>query len=400
MNHPQLADKEHCTGCLVCADSCAQKAISCIIDDEGFYTYQVDGSKCVLCHRCEKVCPIINEMEYGSNDLRLSQPFAAWAQDGQARAKATSGGVFPVLAKTVIEQGGVVFGAEQEQYYVQHRCVEKFEDIERLQGSKYTQSKTVNVFSQVKEALSQGRKVLFSGVGCQVAALMSFLKGNKCVDALITIDLICGGVPSSLLIDKYVNNSGGKVSAIVSYRTKEKYQLKVKNESGNLMTIASEERPLPLFGFTSGDAKRYICYDCPFAKGHRASDITIGDYWGNNLYSEQKAKGVSVAIAHTEKGRRALEDAELETHEIQWRDFLLSNPRLVYGKARVSSHRKRMKIAFSSLNYEQILEQYANKGTWKKPWTILCKIYRILDGKITMKRRKHIVEDLLKGNNL
>ena len=398
MNHPQLADREHCTGCLACADSCSQKAITCITDEEGFYAYQVAEDKCVLCHRCESVCPIVSGMQYGINNLNESKPFAAWSTDESLRLRATSGGVFPAIAKAMIEQGGVVFGAEQERYYVLHHFVDSVDDIYRLQGSKYTQSKTEGVFIKVKNFLNDGRKVLFSGVGCQVAALLSFLKGNKSINNLITVDVICGGVPSSLLIDKYIENCSGKVTGIKSYRAKEKYILSVFDNQGNEQEISPEERALPLYGFTTGSAKRYICYDCPFAKGHRMGDITIGDYWGNTKYPEQRAKGSSVAIAHSEKGLQVLKNAELEIHEIRWRDFLFSNPRLVYGKARITKARKILGKAFETQSYEQLQENYANKGNWAKPITMTKRVRRFLLGKIDERNRRNEVERILKEN--
>lgn len=395
MNHPQLADKKHCTGCMACADSCGQQAISCIVDEEGHYAYKVDEDKCVLCHRCEKVCPVVSGMVYGSNDLTLSRPYAVWSRNEVLRANATSGGVFPSIAKSVIEQGGVVFGAEQGQYYVKHCGVDQLGDIKRLQGSKYTQSKTEGVFMHVADALNQGRKVLFSGVGCQVAALLSFLKGNKNLDNLITLDLICGGVPSSFLIKRYIEKQGGNITAIASYRTKSKYELVIKDKNGKDRTIPTGERPLPLTGFTTGAAERYICYDCPFAKGHRLSDITIGDYWGNVLYPEQKAKGASVAIVHNEKGEKALSSANIEAHIINWRDFLPNNPRMVYGVGSIPKTRKNLSKAFATYSYERLLEDYANKGNIKRPWTVLNKALLVLKGKLSVKRRRKYVEQLL-----
>lgn len=400
MNHPQLADSNHCTGCMACADSCTQKAISCVVNDEGHYSYQVDEEKCVLCHRCEKVCPIVSKMQYGVNDLKASQPYAAWTSNEKLRGQATSGGVFPAIAKSVLEQGGVVFGAVQDQFYVHHECIDCIEDISKLQGSKYTQSKTEGIFLKVKESLNGGKKVLFTGVGCQVAALLSFLKGNKNLDNLLSIDLICGGVPSSFLIKKFAEEFDGKVSGIASFRTKSKYELTVIDKSGNKKTLPSEERPLPITGFTTGATERYICYNCPFAMGHRMSDITIGDYWGNTKYPEQNAKGVSVAIAHTDKGKRALRVSELEIHEIGWRDFLFRNPRTVYGESIVPKTRKHLAKAFATYNYERLQEDYANKGSWSRPISMFNRALLILKGMKMAKKRQQKVELILKENDI
>jgi len=400
MNHPQLADKHHCTGCMACADSCAQHAITCIINDEGHYAYQVDENKCVLCHRCEKVCPIVSNLNYGTNDLRESQPYAAWNTNDDIRRTATSGGVFPAIAKKTIVQGGVVFGAVQEQFYVYHECIDSINAITRLQGSKYTQSKTEGIFAQVKDALNNGRKVLFTGVGCQVAALLSFLKENKKIDNLITIDLICGGVPSLFLIMKYAEEFGGEIESIASYRSKSKYELTVIDKLGNCRAVPSEERPLPLTGFTTGATERYACYDCPFAKGHRMSDITIGDYWGNTLYPEQNKKGVSVAIVHSEKGKLALQSSELEVHEIGWRDFLFRNPRMVYGKGYIPKSRRHLAKAFATYSYERLQEDYANKGSWKRPLSMLNRVLLVMQGIRMKKKRLQIVTEIINENNL
>ena len=242
--------------------------------------------------------------------------------------------------------------------------------------------------------------MLFTGVGCQVAALLSFLNGNKNLDNLLSIDLICGGVPSSFLIKKFAEEFDGKVSGIASFRTKSKYELTVIDKSGNKKTLPSEERPLPITGFTTGATERYLCYNCPFAMGHRMSDITIGDYWGNTKYPEQNAKGVSVAIAHTDKGKRALRVSELEIHEIGWRDFLFRNPRTVYGESIVPKTRKHLAKAFATYNYERLQEDYANKGSWSRPISMFNRALLILKGMKMAKKRQQKVEQILKENDL
>ena len=55
-----LKRKENCTGCKACGDICPKGAISFQTDKEGFWYPEVDPSKCVDCHLCEKVCPELN----------------------------------------------------------------------------------------------------------------------------------------------------------------------------------------------------------------------------------------------------------------------------------------------------------------------------------------------------
>lgn len=400
MSHPNLADIKNCTGCMACADSCAKQAITCIINEEGHYFYNVEEDKCVLCHKCERVCPIVSGYQYGTNNLNLSQPYAAWAKDDFLRNKATSGGVFPALAERIIQEGGVVYGALQESYYAHHEAIDNINDIAKLQGSKYTQSKTVGVFEQVKNSLNQGKNVFFTGVGCQAAALLSFLGQDKNIENLVIVDLICGGVPSNFLIKKFAEEYKDKVTGIVSYRDKSKYALTVLNNKGESYIMPAEYRPLPLYGFTTGAAERYICYDCPFAKGHRKSDITIGDFWGNTLFPEQNGKGVSVAIVHSKKGQKLLESSGLDVHEIKWRDFLSQNPRTVYGKGTIPKSRLHISKAFKMHSYERLLEDYANKGSWKRPISILNRVTLIITGIVMKKVRQRKVENILKENGL
>lgn len=398
MNRPKLANKYECTGCLACVDACRQGAIKGYINSEGHYSYEVDESKCVQCHMCEKVCPSISGFEYGSNELTKSDVNVSWSLDNKLRATSTSGGIFSTLAKNVLEEGGVVIGAMQEQYLTKHCLIDNVNDLSLLQGSKYTQSNTEGIFREVKTQLAKGKKVLFSGLGCQVAALLSFLKKDKHIDNLLTVDLICGGVPSSFLITKYVEHTN--IESILSYRNKRRYVLTVKTKSGIKKSVPKNERPLPICGFTTGATNRYSCYDCKFAKGHRKSDITIGDYWGQMFEEEEKQKGLSVTIAHSIKGVEALDAVNIAKKQIEWNDVLLTNPRIVCGHAHIPSERKKLENAFATYSFEKILELYANKGTWKRPWTMIKRVVRIFIYHYYKNVRKRDIYKILKDNNL
>jgi coenzyme F420-reducing hydrogenase beta subunit len=70
-----------------------------------------------------------------------------------------------------------------------------------MYSSKYVQSDTNNSFKLAKLDLENGKTVLFSGTPCQIAGLKSFLR--KEYENLYTIDLICHGTPSQLILEKY-----------------------------------------------------------------------------------------------------------------------------------------------------------------------------------------------------
>ena len=221
------------------------------------------------------------------------------------------------------------------------------------------------------------------------------------------MDLICGGVPSRLLIEKFIENAPYEVKRILSFRSKEKgwtprgfqYNLKIEDSSGIIHDYTGI-RNLITTGFACEMTNRYSCYECKFAGARRMSDFTIGDYWGNTLYPEQNKKGVSVAITHTEKGKRALQSSELELHEIGWRDFLFRNPRTVYGKGVIPKSRKHLAKAFATDSYERLQEDYANKGSWRRPVSFLNRILLVLQGIRMTKKRQQKVEQILNENNL
>ena len=109
MSKPNLANKKECTGCLACVSSCNKNALSSYIDEEGHLAVRCNTEKCVLCHKCEQVCPVVSDFEYkGDSESAI---FAAWNLDDDVRKLSASGGAFSALASYILDQGGYVFGA-------------------------------------------------------------------------------------------------------------------------------------------------------------------------------------------------------------------------------------------------------------------------------------------------
>ena len=195
----RILDKEKCCGCESCVQVCPKHCIKFVKDRQGFGYPKVIESKCIHCGLCEKSCPILN----ASNKVLPSDVplFAAYNDDDRERATSSSGGIFKQLADYVIAQKGVVFGAAfDEEWNVIHDYAESANDIERLKRSKYVQSSIKDSYKNVKSFLQDARLVLFVGTPCQIAGLKAFLK--KDYENLLTVDVVCHGVPSPLVWKK------------------------------------------------------------------------------------------------------------------------------------------------------------------------------------------------------
>ena len=227
----RVGDK--CCGCGACASVCPRQCIAMRANEEGFAYPDVNTNNCVECGACVKVCPVQRQ-----DRDHVGEPLEAWgvvAQDDSLLTKSSSGGLFSLLANMILEEGGIVYGAAFSDDFtgVHHIGVERTEELFRLRGSKYVQSDLNDIYTDVRIALNAGRRVLFSGTPCQIAGLTGFL--GREYDALLTIEVLCHGVPSPLLWERYVENCGkGRKVMNVSFRDKrrgwENYGLSIDYE--------------------------------------------------------------------------------------------------------------------------------------------------------------------------
>lgn len=197
--------KETCCGCASCLQTCPVNAIKMDVDSEGFYYPSFNLDKCINCNLCIKHCPIVNPITLKKNELA----FAAKCKNESIRINSSSGGIFHVIASRILDLNGVVFGSalfcEANSIYAKHIPISNKNDLYKLHGSKYMQSNTETAFKMTRSYLEEGKKVLFSGTPCQIAGLYTYL--GKPYDNLFTILIICHGVPSSLFLNKYLQDS-------------------------------------------------------------------------------------------------------------------------------------------------------------------------------------------------
>lgn len=158
---------------------------------DGFLTAVINQDLCVDCGLCKKRCPQNADVE----KVSAKKVFAARLKDDKILYKSASGGAFAGIAKAWQEEGGVVFGvAYDKDWNAKHICASSLDELEPILSSKYVQADTCQSYKEVKQYLNDGKKVLFSGTGCQIGGLKAFLK--KDYANLLTVDLICHGVAS------------------------------------------------------------------------------------------------------------------------------------------------------------------------------------------------------------
>ena len=390
-----LAKESQCTGCMVCMDTCSRSAIECITKSDGHYYPQIRKDKCVECGLCVKTCPVINPLRTENSNRPIT--YAAWSDVNNYRDNSTSGGVFPTIAFHIIKQGGYAIGATIEDSKAKHIAINDTADIPRLQGSKYQQSDASGIYKRCEQLLKDGYQIVFSGTPCQVAGLYAYLKRDY--DNLITIDVICAGVPSRLVIDKYKLQQ--PKSQIISYRdkvngwrnglnltTREDDQILRESKDGHILGLA----------IAGHQTDRYSCYDCQFAKIDRCADITIGDFWGGDkLYPDQKEKGLSVAIVRTKKGDDILKASGTNTQTTDILYVINKNPRIAFGKSLTGKHRFERRFLcrlISIMPYNLYSALYA--GVYRSILHIPIKIYRYLLWKLDLKHTRTKVENICK----
>lgn len=310
LSKEEIADMIHlpqkeCSGCSTCAMLCPVQAIAMQEDKKGFLRPVIDSKKCTNCGLCQKHCPALGE----KNSLRPPDygVFAAVASDETIHKASQSGGVFYVLGRSMLELGGVVYGAALDSSFeTRHIRAADISALHRLQGSKYVQSNMNDVFGQVGADLTCGTSVLFSGTPCQVSGLYAYLSGKHiCTDTLLTASLVCYGVPSPGVFRQWLHclqRAWGKLDSMQFRRTDKDWGK--GQEIYRLANGQVKEGAYFTQLFFQNLIIRDSCTTCKYCSINRPGDITVGDFWGIENVAPwfMDDQGVSLVLVHTERG--------------------------------------------------------------------------------------------------
>lgn len=363
--------KELCYGCRACEQICSHNAIVMEKNEEGFIYPKIDQAKCTECGMCEKVCPTQDINKNKILNVTPKKCLAAWNQNIEERLQSTSGGIFYLLARRFIEQGGIVYGsAMNSELIAQHVRVTSIIELQHLRGSKYMQSNTLNTFLEVKTDLKRGLLVLYSGTPCQIAGLRSFLMKNY--DNLYTVDLVCHGTPSPQIFKEHLNFLARKYgSKVTSFH----FRAKMKDEWSPCIIchfengLVLKEKPGEDFYaqcFYSSTLNRKSCYLCEYSQCKRVGDVTLSDFWGSEMYNKRLKKirkhGYNLVMCNTEKGNSLIHQIahQLESVEMETTIAINGDIRLRIATEEPSL-RQKIYSDYSKYGYEHILVVYSKK---------------------------------------
>ena len=361
-----------CCECGNCLQACPRNAIALRRDAGGNCHAVMDPKLCIDCHLCTLSCPMQNPA------LRAVpvEAFGAISRSPDA-AYSTSGGIFFELASAVLQSNGLVSGAAYcNDWSVSHILIKNQSELIKLQGSKYVKSDMEPVFPKIKDALQQGKTVLFSGTPCQVAALQRFVRDPDLLDRLIGVDIICHGTPPAFLFRDFIAALEAKYHGRLCNFTFRDKSFGNKHCGSFTIQKGGSERRHPLYSgenpyyylFLKGLICTECCYSCPYAAAERSGDITIGDFWGwqqeipdfAQRYDLPNDSSVSAVMVNTEKGKRLFQQIQpkLISCSVSYEQIRRSNLQLRTPVQVDSNVRKHIWDAYMQNGYPGLVKIY------------------------------------------
>lgn len=357
-----------CCGCEACSYICPKHIIKMQEDDEGFiYPKVINADDCISCGKCEKICPISNPIKA---DDTINAFCSGYLKNDNDIKKSASGGLATAISRCFInEYEGIVYGVKySEDYKSIHYCrATTLDELESFRGSKYAQSHKImeniafdysyiggNVFNSVLLDLKEGRKVLFIGLPCEVAAIIKITQHKY--NNLYTMELVCHGPTSQKVHREFLSNLGNNInyfSVRYKYTGWKPYYIKACFENTKYHLSIFHESD---YGVAFRYLKRPSCGHCNFKLGNIVSglhaDITVGDFhYIEPSCSAWNKWGSSVGYIHSVKG---VELIKLSQDNF---NFFNTNPSSALKSSVALAHRIK-----SKLNRKEYSRVFCNKG--------------------------------------
>lgn len=326
-NIEQIYNKQECCGCTACVNVCPVNAIK-MVYESGFLYPKIDNDKCINCGKCLLTCEGCSKEKIKFTYEKPKALYGFTYNDVGVLKRSSSGGFFYWLSSYIINQGGVVCSpAFDKDWSVHHIFIDRIEEIEQVQGSKYVQSDKEFVYRNVEGYLKQGRSVLFCGTPCEISGLKNTIVQSKCdKEKLVLCEVICRGGNSPLLLAKFVNYLQSKYGDIEKINFREK----TYGYRSSTLTVKCRKKVyhetydngLFLPAFFKDLSVRESCTKCKYKNIASNADFTIGDYWKGQ-------DGTTIVSCNSEKSIKimevAREDIKVQCFETTIEDALITN---------------------------------------------------------------------------
>lgn len=410
----EICKEEKCTGCGACFNVCPVNAIRHKRDKWGFNRFDIDEDLCIQCGACKQVCLAEGTKENNSM-FKVPSSYIVCVKNNSERLKSASGGMAAKLSEIVIKEGGYVTGVEwDDDFNAIMKLSNDINDIEKFRGSKYVESNAHRIYDEIKKKLIAGETVLFIGLPCQVSGLYNYLQIDYA--NLFTVDIICTGVPSRTLFEKYIRYTENELHSKLqklSHRDKSKgynqlgpmKPIKIHTFKGKTYFREAFKDSYYTF-FLNKLSLHPVCERCLYAKIPRVADISIGDF--EQAYISQAFKcdrkefnrgDVSSVLVNTDKGNNLFEKCKhhLIYEECELREILLQCQR-VYTTTKSNDANAEFLADSIELEYKELVKKYFRYNFLKR--TIVYMLKKLgglrLVAFIVDRRRKNMDKERIK----
>lgn len=317
MNINSINNIKPCTSCQMCYAVCPKNSITIKLDNNGFYSPEINNASCIDCGICVKFCYKFDDAITltSQQELKNISLYAASAKEDDLVANTTSGGIADLLAKELIEQGYSVIGVTYD--YEKDRAVSRIatnkQETDGFRGSKYIQSFTAEAFKEFVLICKKQKFAVF-GLPCHIYAINKYLSKHNLRDNCILIDLYCHGCPSMFVWDKVKTKIKKKLNVDrfddVNFRGKSKgwgqfvLEARAGKKKYHSTPIHNEFYDL----FFSNLVLNESCEDCLLRSTLAYTDIRLGDFWGKLF--RRTSRGVSAVSVVTKRGEEIIEKIE------------------------------------------------------------------------------------------
>lgn len=310
-----------CAGCMACVDICPKGAIL-VRDDTKFMNAIIDPDKCIGCNACHSVC----QQNFPATLHTPRQWLQGWAPEN-VRSTSSSGGFGQAVMKAMIQHEGAVAACKWDRGQLLFDLFEDESKVNDCIGSKYVKSNPAGIYKAIKQKLTEGKKVLFVGLPCQVSSVRNYVKDHE---NLYTVDLICHGAPSIKLLQKSMEEYGVKMPQIESIRFRHADKFAMETHPKRVVPQSVQDRYT--IAFLHGISYTENCYFCRYAQVDRVGDLTIGDSWGTEM-QEELSKGVSLILCQTDKGKQLLDWVDFQFFPVNTENSIQQNKQLQHPSA-------------------------------------------------------------------